>query len=223
MAHAWVPQHSKYPPPSITSVCFSSESQIQYSNLPLVSAILMIDSHREIALRFCICIIVYLVNTNFWWHYEHFVACAELSVRKDIHSVWLKFSGGGGQGWWHLQNPLPLRTTFAFIHPLFWDVSGEIPWWPPSTTPLEASFTAAPSPSTTSSIKILIIHNHSPLIFNVIDVCVCVCVCVWGGGGSESITLSYRVVCYFVCFCVLTCICQFEIKQPIESVEYLKY
>ena len=24
-----------------------------------------------------------------------------------------------GQGWWHLQNPLPLRTTFAFTHPLF--------------------------------------------------------------------------------------------------------
>ena len=37
-----------------------------------------------------------------------------------------------------------------------------------------------------------------------------------GGGGSESITLSYQVVCYFVCFCVLTCICRFEIKQPIE-------
>ena len=44
----------------------------------------------------------------------------------------------------------------------------------------------------------------------------CVCVCVWGGGGSESITLSYQVVCYFVCFCVLTCIYRFEIKQPIE-------
>ena len=42
-----------------------------------------------------------------------------------------------------------------------------------------------------------------------------------GGGGSESITLSYQVVCYFVCFCVLTCICRFETKQPIESVEYL--
>ena len=37
-----------------------------------------------------------------------------------------------------------------------------------------------------------------------------------GGGESESITLSYQVVCYFVCFCVLTCICRFEIKQPIE-------
>ena len=56
-----------------------------------------------------------------------FVACAELSVRKHIHSVWLEFSGGRGQGWWHLQNPLPLRTTFAFTHPLFWDVSVEIP------------------------------------------------------------------------------------------------
>ena len=31
-----------------------------------------------------------------------------------------------------------------------------------------------------------------------------------------SITLSYQVVCYFVCSCVLTCICRFEIKQPIE-------
>ena len=43
---------------------------------------------------------------------------------------------------------------------------------------------------------------------------------MWGGGGgeggSESIILSYKVVCYFVCFCVLTCICRFEIKQPIE-------
>ena len=46
---------------------------------------------------------------------------------------------------------------------------------------------------------------------------VCVCVCVWGGGGgSESITLSYQVVCYFVCFSVLTRICRFEIKQLIE-------
>ena len=44
----------------------------------------------------------------------------------------------------------------------------------------------------------------------------CVCVGGGGGGGSESITLSYQVVCYFVCFCVLTCICRFEIKQPIE-------
>ena len=34
-------------PSSITSACFSSESQIQYSNPPLVSAILMIDSHRH--------------------------------------------------------------------------------------------------------------------------------------------------------------------------------
>ena len=33
---------------------------------------------------------------------------------------------------------------------------------------------------------------------------------------SESITLSYQVICYFVCFCVLTCICRFEIKQPNE-------
>ena len=32
-------------------------------------------------------------------------------------SVWLKFSRG--KGWWHLQNPSPLRTTFAFSHPLF--------------------------------------------------------------------------------------------------------
>ena len=31
--------------------------------------------------------------------------------------VWLKFSGG--QGWWYLQNPPPLRTTFAFTHPCF--------------------------------------------------------------------------------------------------------
>ena len=29
-------------------------------------------------------------------------------------------------------------------------------------------------------------------------------------------TLSYQVVSYFVCFCVLNCICRFEIKQPIE-------
>ena len=47
-------------------------------------------------------------------------------------------------------------------------------------------------------------------MFSVIDVC------GGGGGGSESITLSYQVFCYFVCFCVLTCICRFEIKQPIE-------
>ena len=27
---------------------------------------------------------------------------------------------------------------------------------------------------------------------------------------------SYQVVSCFVCFCVLKCICRFEIKQPIE-------
>ena len=29
-------------------------------------------------------------------------------------------------------------------------------------------------------------------------------------------TLSYQVVSYFVCLCVLKCICRFEIHQPIE-------
>ena len=32
-------------------------------------------------------------------------------------SVWLKFFSGG-QGWWHLQNLLSLRKTFAFTHPV---------------------------------------------------------------------------------------------------------
>ena len=38
---------------------------------------------------------------------------------KFYKGVRLKFSGGRGRGWWHLQNPLSLRTTFVYTHPLF--------------------------------------------------------------------------------------------------------
>ena len=35
-------------------------------------------------------------------------------------------------------------------------------------------------------------------------------------GVSESMTLRDQGIGYFVCFCVLKCTGQFEIKQPIE-------
>ena len=66
-----------------------------------------------------------------WWSNLNFIVqilkqnpkidpCTWFQLDKKRESwnlgVWLKFSKGG-HGWWHLQDPL--RTTFAFTHPLF--------------------------------------------------------------------------------------------------------
>ena len=69
-----------------------------------------------------------------------FVACAELSFRKDIHSVSLKFFEGAGVV--TPSKPPPPMNNFCLYPPpvsrCFW----RDPLMTPSTTPLEASFIA---------------------------------------------------------------------------------
>ena len=48
-------------------------------------------------------------------------------IQNVSQGVWLKFSGEGGRGGDTFKPPSPLRTAFAFTHPLFLDVSGKIP------------------------------------------------------------------------------------------------
>ena len=107
---------------------------------------------------------------------------------------------GGGRGGDTFKTPSPLRTIFCLYPPPVLRCFWRDPLMTPSTTPLEASFTATPSPSTTPSIKILIIQNHSPLIFSVIDVFLF----FWGGGGGgvrvHNIKLSSCLLfCLFLC------------------------
>ena len=121
-----------------------------------------------------------------------FVACAELSVRKDIHSAWLQFSEGS-KGSDTFKTPSPLRATFAFTHPCFEMFLND------PTAPIQASFTATPSPSTTPSppppLHKNFDHTQSPTIdfFSVID--------VWGVGFRvHYIKLSsYQLFCLFLC------------------------
>ena len=49
-----------------------------------------------------------------------------LFKRPGLSTIKMFGGGEGGRGH-HLQNPLPLRTTFAFTHLLFSDVFGKIP------------------------------------------------------------------------------------------------
>ena len=42
-------------------------------------------------------------------------------------SCMIKIFHGGGKGGDTLKTPSPLRTTFAFSHPLFYDVFGKTP------------------------------------------------------------------------------------------------
>ena len=112
------------------------------------------------------------------------------------------FCGGRGGDTFKTPSPSPYEQLLPLPTPcfeMFLERSLNDP--PPPPPPLEASFTATPSPSTTPSItpsiKILIIHNHSPLIFSVVDVCVC----VWGGGVRvNNIKLSSCLLfCLFLC------------------------
>ena len=64
-----------------------------------------------------------------------------------------------GQGWWHLWNPLPLWTTFAFTHPCF-KMFLERSLNDPPPPHFKHLSLLPPSPSTTPSpLTILIIHH----------------------------------------------------------------
>ena len=50
----------------------------------------------------------FLASGGSWWH---------VVARGGLFMI--KIFREGGQGWCHLQTLSPLRTTFAFTHPLF--------------------------------------------------------------------------------------------------------
>ena len=62
------------------------------------------------------------------YYYIHlFTHCFYTKSSNYQIRVWLKFSRAGGKGGDTLKTPSPLRTTFAFSHPLFYDVFGKTP------------------------------------------------------------------------------------------------